>query len=151
MKKLAMVALLAACGTDDNGGPGANADPAHQACVEQTNVYRDMDDKPSLSFSEALQDYANEGAMVDFGTSPHHHFSTTNGGGIAFAENECPQQGNWTVGSDLVATVKACVKAFYDEGPGGGHYDNMMGPYLTIGCGIYQSGNKVTIIQEFGK
>jgi len=36
--------------------------------------------------------------------------------------------------------VAACIAAFYSEGPGGGHYDNMMGNYGTLGCGIYQSG-----------
>jgi hypothetical protein len=66
------------------------------------------------------------------------------------AENECPQQLGWTVGSDIVATVKMCVKAYYDEGPGGGHYENMMGAYTKIGCGIYQSGEKITILQDFG-
>jgi hypothetical protein len=76
----------------------------------------------------------------------------TSGGGISFAENECPQQGNWQApaGSDLVPVVKMCVKAFYDEGPGGGHYENMMGSYAKLGCGIYASGGKITIVQDYG-
>ena len=74
------------------------------------------------------------------------------GGGIAFAENECPGQLGWTLpaGGDMVALVKQCVAAFYSEGPGGGHYDNMMGPYAKIGCGIYQSGTAVTILEDLG-
>ncbi len=50
----------------------------------------------------------------------------------------------------MAALVVDCIAAFYSEGPGGGHYDNMMGPYAKLGCGIYQSGVKVTIIQDFG-
>jgi uncharacterized protein YkwD len=50
----------------------------------------------------------------------------------------------------MAALVEECIKAFYDEGPGGGHYENMMGPYTTVGIGIYQSGTKVTIVQDFG-
>lgn len=43
MKYLAICVLLAACGGDDNGGPGPNADAPHAACVEETNRYRVMD------------------------------------------------------------------------------------------------------------
>lgn len=148
MKTAAWCLVLFACGGDDGSAGG---DAAHAACVDQTNAYRTMNGKAAVVFSADLEAYADEGAMVDFGTSPHHHFSSTNGGGIAFAENECPQQGNWTVGTDMVETVKDCMAAFYSEGPGGGHYENMMGAYGTIGCGIYQEGNKVTILQDFGR
>jgi hypothetical protein len=163
MKQLALVLVLAACGGDDggtgsdaNGGggdaPGSQTDAAHQACVDETNMYRAIKSKPALAWSMQLETYADTGAMVDFSSSPHNHFSSTSGGGIAFAENECPQQGNWTApaGGDLVPVVKMCVKAFYDEGPGGGHYENMMGPYAKLGCGIYQSGTKITIVQDYG-
>ena len=144
--------LVAACGGDDGASGDANTggDAAHSACVDTTNMYRTMNGKAALAHSAALETYADTGAMVDFGSSPHNHFSSTSGGGIAFAENECPQQGNWTVGADVVTTVKACVKAFYDEGPGGGHYENMMGAYTKLGCGIYQSGGKITIVQDYG-
>jgi len=135
-------------GTDAQGSAGSLT--AKQFCVSETNRYRAMNSKPALQESAQLEAYADTGAMHDFTTSPHDHFSTTSGGGIAFAENECPQQGNWTVGADMVSTVKDCMKAFYDEGPGGGHYDNMMGNYASLGCGIYYSGGKITIVQDYG-
>jgi hypothetical protein len=155
MKRLALVLAVAACGGDDSAGGdggGGSSDPAHQACVDETNMYRSLKGKPVIAWSEQLETYADTGAMVDFSSSPHNHFSSTSGGGIAFAENECPQQGNWQLpaGGDMVALVKQCVKAYYDEGPGGGHYENLMGPYAKLGCGIYQSGTKVTIVQDFG-
>jgi len=31
-----------------------------------------------------------------------------------------------------------------------GHYINMMGPYATLGCGIYTSGTTVTVVQDYG-
>ena len=34
------------------------------------------------------------------------------------------------------------------EGPGGGHYDNLTGPYTQVGCGIWLNGNEVNIGQE---
>jgi hypothetical protein len=164
-----LVASLAACGGDDGGGgsgggdgggsgggdgggSGGGSTPAHAFCVSETNRYRTQNGKPEVAYSAELEAYANEGAMVDFSSSPHSHFSSTGGGGIAFAENECPQQGNWQVpgDGDISAVVGDCVAAFYSEGPGGGHYENMMGPYATLGCGIYISGSKITIVQDYG-
>ena len=146
-----LVVPLAACGGDDSGG-GTGGDAAHNACVSETNRYRTGKGKPEVMQSAELEAYADEGAQVDFSSSPHNHFSSTGGGGIAFAENECPQQGNWTLpaGGDATQVVIQCVAAFYSEGPGGGHYENMMGPYAKLGCGIYESGGKITIVQDFG-
>jgi len=146
----------AATGDAPGGGSGPNA-AAKQFCVSETNRYRAMNSKPALTESAALDTYADTGAMHDFSTSPHDHFSTTSGGGIAMAENECPQQGNWqyTEGGDLNMVVGNCIAAFYAEGPGTdysthGHYINMMGPYAALGCGIYYSGGKITIVQDYG-
>lgn len=159
MRRLLLLALVldAGCGDDGGGGGGpdaALAASAHQVCVQETNKYRGMKSKPAVVQNAALEAYADTGAMVDFSSSPHNHFSSTNGGGIAFAENECPQQGNWNLSfgnGDLSMTVVACVNAFYMEGPGGGHYENMMGAYGTLGCGIYVQGQKLTIVQDFGR
>ena len=161
MRRAIVLMMLVACGGDDDGGGGTGGDgggngggstPAHAVCLTETNRYRTDNGKPEVAYSAALEAYANEGAMIDFSSSPHQHISSTSDGGIAFAENECPQQGNWRVpsGGDISAVVADCIAAFYSEGPGGGHYENMMGPYATLGCGIYQSGDKITIIQDFG-
>jgi hypothetical protein len=101
--------------------------------------------------SAQLEAYANAGAEHDHGSSPHDHFSSTNGGGIAFAENECPHWDLSFGGGDMLGLMAACIDAFYDEGPGGGHYDNMMGDYGSLGCGVYQEGSDVTIVQDFGQ
>jgi len=163
---LGALLVLAACGGDGSPGTGVDApvagadapanQSAHDVCISETNRYRAMTGKPALAKSTQLEAYADTGAMIDFGGSPHQHFSSTNGGGIAFAENECPkwnlqQQG----GGDMSALVKACIAAFYSEGPGTdynthGHYINMMGAYAKLGCGIYMSGGLVTIVQDYG-
>lgn len=143
--------LTAACGTSDDDVGGSS--PAHSFCVSETNRYRMMVGKPALAYSAELEEYANVGAQVDFSSSPHNHFTSTSGGGIAFAENECPQQGNWRrpEGVEMSTVVGECIQAFFDEGPGGGHYENMMGPYSTIGCGIYEDNGRVTIVQDLGR
>ncbi len=169
MRTIALLsaALLAACnGTIGGGGngddlgddapaidaaPGVDAsNEAHVFCVDETNRLRALNGRPAVVRSLQLEAYANEGAEHDFHNNPHDHFSSTNGGGIAFAENECPHWDLSFGGGDLVGLVGACIEAFYSEGPGGGHYENMMGAYGALGCGIYQEGSDVTIVQDFG-
>jgi len=148
----ALLLCIAAC--SDSGSPSGSSDAAF--CVQETNRYRGMNRKPALTASAQLETYADTGAMVDFTSTPHNHFSSTHGGGIAFAENECPK---WDLGAqgqgDMQKLVAACIAAFYAEGPGTdyqthGHYINMMGAYQTLGCGIFQSGTTVTIVQDYG-
>ena len=139
MRLLGLLVIAAACGADGDDGD----DTAHAFCVDETNRYRAMHGRPAVARSAAAEDFAS---------SPHAHFIRTNGGGIAFAENECPHWGLQAQGGgDLHALVAACIAAFYAEGPGGGHYDNMMGNYGTLGCGIFESGDSVTIVQDFGR
>jgi len=35
------------------------------------------------------------------------------------------------------------------EGPGGGHYENLHGPYSVVGCGVFINGNEVRVVQHF--
>jgi hypothetical protein len=90
--------------------------------------------------------------MYDFTNGPHAHFMTDVGGGIAGAENECPQQGNWTImaGEDLSMVVERCLAAFYMGGPGEPHYETIMGPYAKLGCGLFSDSGKITIVQDYG-
>jgi hypothetical protein len=150
MRRLIACVIVAGCGGGGGGGtPGTDA--AHQECVDYTNMYRVGAGRPEVTRSDVLEAYADEGAEHDFGTQAHDHFGTTNGGGIAFAENECPHWDLSFGGGDLVMLVDACIDAYVAEGPGGGHYENLMGNYGTLGCGIYQEGTDVTILQDFGQ
>ena len=111
------VFVLAACGGDDSGmgpdgmGPDPNATPK-QFCVQETNRYRAMNGKPAVTESMQLETFADTGAMVDFNGSPHQHFQSTQGGGIAFAENECPHWSLGQSGGDMKSLVGMCIAAF---------------------------------------
>ena len=148
MRAIVLLVVLSACGADDADSS------AHEACITETNRYRTFNGKAAVVRDSALEDFADTGAMVDFAGSPHQHFSSTSGGGIAFAENECPHWSADMTAGDLSMLVVSCIGAFYNEGPGAGdahgHYNNMMGSYGTLGCGIYQSGTEVTIVQDYG-
>src|ERR1700760_266698 len=95
-----LLACLIACPVGCDSGSAATGDgavgsgpnaAAKAFCVSETNRYRAMNGKPALTEAANLEAYADTGAMVDYtSNSPHSHFSSTSGGGIAFAENECP-------------------------------------------------------------
>jgi uncharacterized protein YkwD len=136
------------------GAPDANPNTSDlQFCVDETNRYRAMVGKPALAHAQQLEDYANIGAEQDtMSMTAHGHFTSTGGGGIAFAENACPSWLGWSLMGTERDTIAACIAAFWSEGPGGGHYDNMTGNYGTLGCGVYitpQSG--ITIVQDYGQ
>src|SRR5262245_37282211 len=148
----ACVVFLTGCGGDDTGGgdDGTNPDDApYRLCVDKTNDLRASVGVAPVMRSADLEAYANEGAEYDFTRNPHDHFRAF--GGTAFAENECP---HWDLGfgsGTVVGLVDACIDAFWSEGPGGGHYENMIGAYGALGCGIYHQGSDYTIIQDYGR
>jgi hypothetical protein len=162
MRTWVVLAMLVGCGGDgDDGGTGGDAAvvnmSAKQICVSETNKDRATVGKPPVTESTTLETYADAGAMHDFSTTPHDHFTSTNGGGISDAENECPQQGNWNLSfgnGDIGMTMVACIAAFWMEGPGTGdahgHYNNMISDNAELGCGIYIEGQKLTIVQDYG-
>jgi len=157
MRCAVMLATVLAinCGGSDgmvgNDGGGSGASDSHAFCVQESNRYRTDNGRAAVTQSAQLEDFADTGAMIDYNGAPHDHFRQTSGGGIAFAENECP---HWDIsfgGGDEKMLIAACIAAFFSEGPGGGHYENLMGSqYKTLGCGIFKSGTDYTILQDFG-
>jgi len=118
-------------------------------CVEQTNVYRLSVGRAALTQSADLDLYAAVAAQHDAAARmPHGLFSATAGGGVAMAENAIPWWSLSQVGT-VHEIVRQGLAAMWAEGPGGGHYDNMIGPYTEVGCGIVVSGDYVTAVQAF--
>ncbi len=151
---LAVVTVAGCGGTVGGGGDGGAADAAtgvladaHAFCVGETNRLRATVGKAAVVQSKTLEDYADAGAMYDFSRQPHDHFRDA--GGVAFAENECPHWDLSFGNGNLHDLVGACIQAFWSEGPGGGHYDNMTGNYGSLGCGFYTEGTEYTIIQDY--
>ena len=55
-------------------------------------------------------------------------------------------------GESNLSAHKLMVKGLADmwaEGPGGGHYENMRGPYTQLGCGVFVNGVDITFVQDF--
>ena len=118
-------------------------------CVSETNRYRATVGAPALVRSAALEAYAAEGARID-GTAhdAHSHFKSTNGGGVAFAENELPW---WPLGQfrAVQEVMRQGIAQMWAEGPGGAHYENIRGPYAQIGCGVFIQNGEITVVQDF--
>lgn len=122
-------------------------DAAQQLCVDLTNQYREEHGRSPISRSADLEQCATEGAEYDSGSFfPHAHFSRTGGcGGVADAENECP---GWS--GDVMTVIRDCLAMMMDEGPGGGHYENILGDHTGLGCGIYVGPRGgVWVVQDF--
>jgi hypothetical protein len=59
-------------------------------------------------------------------------------------QNECPGYGS------VESALGGCLDAMWAEGPGGGHYDNMVGNSTHTACGFYTTPQgKVWMIQDF--
>jgi hypothetical protein len=140
---------------DDPIDPDDTADPDDvetqlRHCVDVINQHRARLGLGALSRSSELEDCAMEGARSDAASGvPHDHFSRTGGCGVAFAENEVP---GWDVGmsGSVVAVIEEGTQMMMDEGPGGGHYENIVGARNAVGCGVYVTASgAVWVVQDF--
>lgn len=124
------------------------ADSNLQHCVDEINRYRATLKLPPLSRSIAIEEYAAQGAQYDAGTGvSHSHFKAAPNYNLCNRENECP---NWPLDRTTIKSViDRCLKMMWDEGPGGGHYENMRLAKYSVGCGVFITNeNKIWIIQD---
>jgi uncharacterized protein YkwD len=149
-------ALSASCSSGDAGpssnpvapttGASTNLEAELTFCVTATNQYRATLGLSALDRSGTLEAYAAAGAQEDGQAHvPHQHFRSTNGGGVAFAENEIP----WWSSSSVHTVIQQGLTQMWAEGAGGGHYENMRGRYSQLGCGVFVNGNEITVVQDF--
>lgn len=155
--RLVFALLVGLCSACSQGSTSPSDDPPGDAstsdltfCVNETNRYRAMRGRPALTRSTEIEAYAAAGAREDGqSNTPHGHFDRTRGGGVAHAENELHR---WERRNRSVREVMGDgIELFWSEGPGGGHYENMIGPWSQIGCGVYINGDEITVIQNFGQ
>jgi len=136
--------------------PVARAEPGpYEAelvlCISETNALRVSEGLPALTRSPELEACAAEAAAEDHRSgTPHGHFQRTSGCDVALAENELPR---WLLAAQpgaLAGVIRSGIAMMWDEGPGGGHHDNIVGPkYREIGCGVFIGADSVTVVQSF--
>jgi len=141
---LASCALLEGDPTD--GGDGTfSAEKQHS--MDVINGFRATRGLAALTLDAgALSDYALVGTQqLAAGGQPHAHFQTTaypTGYGGARAENQGLANGFGTVAQN----IDHMLQGMWDEGPGppANHYDNIVGPWATVGVGVVVDGNHTT-------
>jgi uncharacterized protein YkwD len=115
-------------------------------CVTETNRYRAMIGLSPFTRSGALEAYAAAGARQDaLAHKPHLHYKSANLAAKGIAENELP----WWPGPSVRSVIEKGLATMWAEGPGGGHYENIRGPYSQLGCGVFVNGNEITVVQDF--
>lgn len=111
--------------TSSNPGPTTSLEAELTFCVNETNRYRATQGLSAVARSSALDAYAAAGAQQDgLAHAPHQHFQSTNGGGLARAENEIP----WWSATSVHLVIQQGLAMMWAEGPGGGHYETCAGP-----------------------
>ncbi|MGE0451233.1 MAG: CAP domain-containing protein [Vicinamibacterales bacterium] len=124
----------------------AGLDSTLTFCADEANRYRASVGLPALGRSSALEAFAAQAAEHDHGVGiPHQFFISTNGGGVARAENQLLR---WR-GYGMNEVITKGMANMWAEGPGGSHYEVLTGSYTEVGCGVYVNGNEVSISQDF--
>jgi uncharacterized protein YkwD len=158
-------------GTNSPGGAGGAAstgdagqsasdvtasDADLQFCVDENNRYRATVSSAPLTRSSTLEAFAATGAQVDYAARvAHTHFTTSKGvpGSRASGENEIPGFGGWNLKKfkTLHDVIAGGLLDMWNEGPGGGHYENIKSTKFTqVGCGVFVAANgDVTVTMDY--
>jgi hypothetical protein len=138
----------AAPGSNSSGGntpvtPGAGGDgSAASICVDLINQYRQSIGAPPLARWSAAEACSNQESAQDAASGRAHGSFGQCG---EMAQNECP---GWPGPESQL--LQGCLKMMWDEGPGGGHYDNMASrSYTQVACGFACNGNECWAVQNF--
>lgn len=121
---------------------------ARTRCVDRVNELRASKGKGPIPRLASAESCADGQAKSDSETGKAHGAfnacanQVKNWHGIA--QNECPNY------PSVEATLKGCIDMMWAEGPGGGHYDNMMGDSTHMACGFYTTPQgKVWQVQDY--
>lgn len=134
------------------------ADPLVRYNVEQVNVYRARGGLPPLLYDGRLSSFATAGSQrLARDHVPHANFAENASGqhfGSRSAENQGDPGGVPSMDADPRRNgprqVDIMLKLMMDEGPGGGHFDNIMSPKLRrIGVGIVYVNNRFYMTNDF--
>lgn len=124
----------------------ANVDASVSFCTDEINRYRAMAGLAALGRASDLDAYAAQAAENDGRSGvPHQFFRTNNGAGISRAENQLLLWKGYATND----VIRQGLAQMWAEGPGGSHYQIMVGRYAQVGCGIFKNGNEVSVSQDF--
>lgn len=152
---LISVGLLLGC--SDAGDPETSKDgdgaadeygDARIRCVDRTNELRASMQLPPIPRLASAEPCVDGQAKSDSETGKAHGAFDACLGQVknwrGAAQNECPGYGS------VESALGTCLDMMWAEGPGGGHFDNMVGDSTQTACGFYTTPQgKVWMIQDF--
>lgn len=129
--------------------PGPSSDPfaaARQSCVDRINQYRARVRVAPVARDPSTESCDDEESRLDARSNRAHG---TFGKCGERAQNACPNY----PGASVEDILDKCLQQMFDEGPGGGHYDNMTSTkYSRASCGFERvSGGRIWTVQNFFK
>jgi hypothetical protein len=134
-------------------------DPLVRYNVERVNAYRAKKKLAPYLYDQKISDYAMAGSQqLSRDHAPHAHFKTLPrhqpGFGSKAAENQGDPSGVPQLDPDKIKNgqkqIDTMLELMFAEGPGGGHYDNMMNPELRrIGVGVFYSAGRMYLTNDF--
>ena len=140
------------------------SDPLVKYNVDQLNAYRKSAGVAPLKYDATMSAYAMDGSkQLSVDHTAHAHFLATSkdamGPGKPLGTKSAENQGDWNGVPELVAgdaiangkkQIDVMLKLMFDEGPGGGHHDNMLNPKMKrVGIGLFYSGGKLYLTNDF--
>jgi uncharacterized protein YkwD len=136
------------------------ADPLVKFNVDLVNSCRAKVGAPPLLYDERISAFALDGSkQLASDHTAHAHFAANiatqpPGFGSRSAENQGDPNGVPPLADTHVASgkkqIQTLVKIMWDEGPGGGHYDNIVNTkYRRLGVGLYYVGESLYLTNDF--
>jgi hypothetical protein len=134
-------------------------DPLVRFNLDLLNTYRARAGARPLLYDASISAFALAGSKeLASDHEPHAHFRAHGDGAPGFgsrsAENQGDPNGVPPMGEDRVSSGKkqitVMLKMMFEEGPGGGHHDNMLNPhYRRVGIGVYEPGGTLFLTNDF--
>lgn len=134
-------------------------DPLVRYNVEQINRYRSAKGLGPLLYDAKVSAFARQGSeRLSRDHAAHAHFAANARGAPGFGSRSAENQGDPAGVPSLDADpgrngrkqVDLMLKLMMDEGPGGGHHDNMMNPrFRRVGIGLVYAGGKLYMTNDF--
>ncbi len=136
---------------DDAPAPRADATVVTDAdldfCAAESNRYRGLLHLPPVARDGEVEAYAAAAARADHASQVAHSYTGGQRGDLgAFAENEVVR---WPFMPPVQRVVAEAIAAFWREGAGGPHYENLRGDWRVVGCGVWAEQGTVTVVQHF--
>jgi hypothetical protein len=135
------------------------ADPRVKFNVDLLSAYRAKAGLAPLLYDAKISAFALDGSKeLAKDHVPHAHFAASAQGAPGFgsrsAENQGDPAGVRAMDADAVTSGKKQIaillEIMMNEGPGGGHYDNILNPkYRRVGIGLFESAGRLYLTNDF--